>query len=179
MNPKTATDPLLVYARQTLSTSGGRMTEQRRLILDALAHSPDHPTAEELYRRVKPKNQGINLSTIYRTLRWLEQEGLVNSYHFEGEPHQDRFDPVVGQAVDHHHFRCRNCSKIIEFDAPQLEAVSQMFIHQHGGQIDSGSIVFYGLCAECAEAEKSSTPPPAETPSNLPHFEKHKIGETG
>jgi len=174
MNPKTAQDPLLVYARKTLSTSGGRMTEQRRLILDALAHSPDHPTAEELFRRVKPKNQGINLSTIYRTLRWLEQEGLVNSYHFEGEPHQDRFDPVVGQAVVHHHFRCRTCSKIIEFDAPQLEAVSQMFIHQHGGQIDSGSIVFYGLCAECAEAENSSLSLPAETPSNLPILKNTK-----
>lgn len=150
MIEKTTSDPLLRHARQTLSTSGGRMTAQRRLILTALAECTGHPTAEEIYHLVKPKNPALNLSTVYRTLRWLEQEGLVNSRHFEGEPHQDRFDPVAGQGPDHHHFRCRACNRIIEFDAPLLDQIRQEFTAAHGGQIDSGALVFYGLCADCA-----------------------------
>ena len=152
MNRKSApSDPLTRHAVQTLSSTGGRMTTQRRLILAALAASPNHPTAEELYHQVLPKNPALNLSTVYRTLRWLEQEVLINSRHFEGEPHQDRFDPVAVQGADHHHFRCRACNHIIEFDAPQLDQVRQMFIGEHGGQVESASLVLYGLCAACAD----------------------------
>ena len=152
MNQKSSSDPLLRHAKQTLTSSGGRMTAQRKLILAALAESPDHPTAEEIYRQVQPKYPALNLSTVYRTLRWLEQEGLVNSRHFEGEPHQDRFDPVAVQGADHHHFRCRACNHIIEFDAPQLDHVRRMFTGEHGGRVESASLVFYGLCADCAKA---------------------------
>ena len=152
MNQKSSSDPLLRHAKQTLTSSGGRMTAQRKLILAALAESPDHPTAEEIYRQVQPKYPALNLSTVYRTLRWLEQEGLVNSRHFEGEPHQDRFDPVAVQGADHHHFRCRACNHIIEFDAPQLDQVRRMFTGEHGGRVESASLVFYGLCADCAKA---------------------------
>jgi len=150
MNSKTPINPLLQHAAQTLTSHGGRMTAQRRLILAVLAESQDHPTAEELYQRVQPKNPALNLSTVYRTLRWLEQEGLVASRHFEGEPHQDRFDPVAEQKPDHHHFRCRACNRIIEFDAPLLEQVKQRFTRQQGGQVESAALVLYGLCADCA-----------------------------
>lgn len=156
MSPKSSPDPLLRNAKRTLSTSGGRMTAQRKLILAALAESPGHPTAEEIHRMVQPKNPAVNLSTVYRTLRWLEQEGLVNSRHFEGEPHQDRFDPVAERGGDHHHFRCRGCNRIIEFDAPLLEQVRQTFIENHGGQVDTAALVFYGLCAECAEDSEAA-----------------------
>ncbi len=151
MNRKsTPSDPLTRHAVQTLSSTGGRMTTQRRLILAALAESPNHPTAEEIYHRVLPKNPALNLSTVYRTLRWLEQEGLINSRHFEGEPHQDRFDPIADERPDHHHFRCRVCNRIIEFDAPLLEQVKQIFVRQQGGQVESAALVLYGLCRECA-----------------------------
>ena len=150
MNTKAPINPLLQHAAQTLTTHGGRMTAQRRLILAVLAESQDHPTAEELYQRVQPKNPALNLSTVYRTLRWLEGEGLINSRHFEGEPHQDRFDPVAEQNPDHHHFRCRVCNRIIEFDAPLLEQVKQLFTRQQGGQVESAALVLYGLCADCA-----------------------------
>ena len=149
MNAKTYLNPLLQHAAQTLTTTGGRMTAQRRLILSALAECVDHPTAEEIYHRVQTKNPALNLSTVYRTLRWLEQEGLVNSRHFDGEPHQDRFDPVAEQGSDHHHFRCRVCNHIIEFEAPLLEQVKQIFSQQQGGQVESAALVLYGLCAEC------------------------------
>jgi Fe2+ or Zn2+ uptake regulation protein len=147
-------DPLIQHARQALVFSGGRMTAQRKLILKALAESSGHPTAEEVYQLVRAKNPAINLSTVYRTLRWLEQEGLVHSRMFAGEPRLERFDPVEEPGPDHFHFRCRACNRIIEFDAPQLEQVRQAFLDQHGGQVDSASLVFYGLCADCEAAAR-------------------------
>jgi len=158
MNPETILDPLLQHAADTLSTSGGRMTRQRRLILAALTECADHPTAEDIYRAVLPADPTLNLSTVYRTLRWLEQEGLLTSRHFEGEPHQDRFDPVAEQGSDHYHFRCRSCNRIIEFDAPLLEQVKQTFSRQHNAAINSASLILYGLCADCSSGPNNSHP---------------------
>ena len=51
------------------------MTSERLLNLETLEASGGHPTADELYNMIKPHHPDLNLSTVYRTLRWLEQEG--------------------------------------------------------------------------------------------------------
>ena len=66
----------------------------------------------------------LNPSTIYRTLAWLENAGLVSHCHLDAGPageHSERYDPVT--PVEHHHFVCTTCGQVIEFEAPQLEAI--------------------------------------------------------
>lgn len=137
--------------RRTLHASGGRMTAQRRLIFETLTACDDHPTAEELFARVSRIQPDLNRSTVYRTLRWLEQAGLVNARRFEGEPRMERFDPVGERPAEHHHFRCRGCGAIIEFPAPLLEKIKADFSAEHGAVVESASLTFYGLCAACRE----------------------------
>ncbi len=137
--------------RQALRASGGRMTAQRRLIFETLIACDDHPTAEEIFVRARRMKPELNLSTVYRTLRWLEQVGLVNGRLFEGGPRQERFDPVGERPADHHHFRCRECNAIIEFPAPLLEAIKEQFARQHRAQVESATLTLYGLCAACRE----------------------------
>ncbi|MEW6651698.1 MAG: transcriptional repressor [Chloroflexota bacterium] len=131
------------------------MTSQRRLILETLMECSDHPTAEEIFARALKKNPALNLSTVYRTLRWLEQQGLVNTRRFDGERRLERFDPVVEKGENHYHFRCRQCNQIIEFDSPLLELVKTHFQDCFGGEVQTASLVFYGVCSECRE--KSNT----------------------
>jgi Fe2+ or Zn2+ uptake regulation protein len=66
-----------------------------------------------LYNLIKPHHPDLHLSTVYRTLRWLEQEGLVGSQRLGEGSRQDRFDP--GYPSEHHHFVCTNCQRVIEF----------------------------------------------------------------
>lgn len=134
---------------QTLRARGGRMTAQRRLIFATLASSSDHPTAEEILERASQAHPDLNLSTVYRTLRWLEQAGLVNSRVFEGEPRQERFDPVGQRKADHYHFRCRRCNRIVEFASPLVEAIKDQFSGEYGAEVESASLTLYGLCADC------------------------------
>lgn len=148
--------PQFEMIRQAVHASGGRMTAQRRLIFETLVACDDHPTAEEIYRRARRKKPELNLSTVYRTLRWLEQAGLVNARRFEGEPRQERFDPVGERPVDHHHFRCRACNAIIEFSAPVLEEIKAQFSRDHGASVESASLTLYGLCAACREKQSES-----------------------
>ena len=131
------------------------MTMQRRLILETLENLSSHPSAEELHSIVRQQYPDIHLSTVYRTLRWLEEEGLISSRWFEEERRQERFDPAI--PVEHQHFLCTRCKKVIEFDSPLVDDIAKEFEKDSGARIDSTTVVFYGLCKSCrAETQLKS-----------------------
>ncbi len=68
---------LVSQASKALRANGGRMTAQRRLILETLDELGGHPTAEQVYNAVRQRVPTINPSTVYRTLSWLAEAGLV------------------------------------------------------------------------------------------------------
>jgi len=124
------------------------MTSQRRLILETLNCLNCHPTAEEVFEIVIQRDPNINLSTVYRTLRWLEQEGLVSTRRFDEDLRCERFDPALPS--QHHHFMCKVCGSVLEFDDPMIEALQAQFQARSGATIESASVTFYGVCAQCA-----------------------------
>lgn len=132
-----------------LRAGNGRMTAQRRLILETLENCADHPTAEEIYARARQADGSLHLSTVYRTLHWLAEEGLVNPRWFEDERPQQHFDPVSEDDGDHYHFRCQICNNIIEFSEPLMDAIKQSFQQRHGGRIESATLTLYGICRDC------------------------------
>jgi Fur family transcriptional regulator, ferric uptake regulator len=123
------------------------MTEQRRLILETLKSVQGHPTAEELYQLVKQQAPNLHLSTVYRTMRWLEQEGMVNSLWLDDERRQERFD--TSYSSEHHHFVCTRCKQVVEFDSQDLLHIQHQYEQEHGVQVENASLVFYGLCQAC------------------------------
>ena len=142
------TNDLIQEARQRLQTRGGRMTAQRALILSTLDSLDTHPTADELHALAAQQDPSLHLSTVYRTLHWLEEEGLVSSRRFDENRRQDRFDPMLPS--QHHHFLCTGCNAVIEFDHPAIETIQTDFESMHGARVESISLTFYGLCAGCA-----------------------------
>lgn len=125
------------------------MTEQRRHILETLDELETHPTAEELYEIASKKDPSLHLSTVYRTLRWLEQEGLVRSRVFDAEHRIERFD--AAEAEEHYHFLCTQCKRVIEFDTLLVQAIKAQFELHSGAEVEQGSVVLYGLCADCRD----------------------------
>jgi Fe2+ or Zn2+ uptake regulation protein len=145
------TDPisLVEQVSNRLRAGGGRMTAQRRLVLETLEGCLDHPTAEEIYERASKADGSLHLSTVYRTLHWLAEEGLVSPRWFEDERPQQHFDPVSLENSDHHHFRCKVCNNIIEFSEPLIETIKQVFEQRHGARVESATLTLYGVCQEC------------------------------
>jgi len=141
--------PLIDQITEKLHAEGGRMTNQRRLIVEALLDCADHPTAEEIYERVRITDSSIHLSTVYRTLRWLEEEGFVNPRWFEDERRQERFDPIVNEDEGHYHFRCRVCNDIVEFSEPVICDIKAAYETQFGGKVESATLTLYGVCKRC------------------------------
>lgn len=138
---------LLEKSKKHLRAQGGRMTAQRRLIVETLSSLDTHPTAEEVYRIAREKDSTLHLSTVYRTLRWLEQEGLIASRLFDDERRQERFDAT--DLNEHYHFMCNSCKKVIEFDTLLVNTIKAQFELHSGAQVESGSVVLYGTCADC------------------------------
>jgi Fe2+ or Zn2+ uptake regulation protein len=138
---------LFIHAQEKLHTQGGRMTVQRRLIITTLEKMTGHPTAEDIYAIVHDCDPTINLSTVYRTLRWLEDEYLVHGRVFEDDHRHEHFDP--GEPQEHYHFLCLHCKQVIEFDSDLVETLKKQFEARSHAQVHTGSVVLYGLCDPC------------------------------
>ena len=137
-------------AVQRLRSNGGRLTTQRQEILDAFQKASEHPTVDEIFRIAREKDSRLNLSTVYRTMRWLEKEGFLQSRIFPEAERSERFDTARPEA--HHHFLCVRCHALIEFDMEELESLSRNFERRYGLKVTHAEIVLYGYCASCREA---------------------------
>ena len=101
---------------QLLRSRGYRLTNQRRTIVRELEGSR-HLSAEEIYDRVKGGYPELGLSTVYRTLDLLHELEIVRKEDF-GEGYS-RYELVTERM--HHHARCRECGKVIEFNEELME----------------------------------------------------------
>lgn len=141
---------LTQQAATTLRSQGGRMTAQRRLILETLEQLGGHPNAEQVYEAVRQRAARIHPATVYRTLGWLADQGLVNTRHLDGSRGDrcEHYDPA--SRAEHHHFVCTVCEQVIEFDWP-MEDAKQAVAARFGVAVARASLTVYGLCATCRE----------------------------
>jgi len=146
---------LVNMAQERLRAQGGRMTIQRRLLFSILDSLGEHPTAEDLLLLARKQDPKLNLSTVYRTLRWLEAENLVSSRIFAEERRQERFDTALPS--EHHHFLCTSCKEVIEFDTHLFATIKDQFQELNGAKVATGSIVLYGLCSLCRQTTVSNS----------------------
>ncbi len=145
---------LLVRETQALRGSGGRMTAQRRTIIQTLERMGGHPTADEIYAASRACDTQINPSTVYRTLSWLEQAGLL-SPAWLGPERCRRQEPLSETLPPgHHHFVCSGCGQVLEFRTPDIEAVKAAFARAHGARVTRATLTLYGQCAACRAAEE-------------------------
>ena len=127
-----------------------RMTQQREIILKELKKFPGHPTADELYDKVKKKLSRISLATVYRNLEILSKDGQIAKIEISGR--QKRFD---SELHNHNHVYCLKCQKI---DNIGLEKKSQFNIKPKdikGYIIDSYRIEFKGVCPDCLKKKNT------------------------
>jgi len=100
---------------------GLKMTGQRRLIARVLSESEDHPDVEELYRRAVARDDRISIATVYRTVRLLEEKGILERRDFGGG--RARYDQA--DRGHHYHLIDVDTGKVIEFADPRIETLAQ------------------------------------------------------
>lgn len=127
-----------------------RMTPQRTAILEAVRQTRDHPTADEIYERVRRVLPRISLGTVYRNLEILAQEGMIQK--IESGAGQKRYD---GNPSAHPHLRCLRCGRLE--DAPLKRPLDAMeaLAETKGYQVFGFLLEFVGICPACLGGDDS------------------------
>ena len=121
-----------------------RFTPQRKVILEELQQVTSHPTADDLYERVRRRMPKISLGTIYRNLDILYHQGVIQKLHVAES--QMRFD---GNPEPHFHVHCVKCGRIADiYNCPDSYFVLKEV--QSDFSIEDDSLSFLGHCPECA-----------------------------
>jgi Fe2+ or Zn2+ uptake regulation protein len=123
-----------------------RMTRQRRVILEELQKTKTHPTADELYNRVREKIPNVSLGTVYRNLEVLSQCGVILKLETTGS--HMRFDPNV---ENHYHIRCVNCGRVADAPVEMFDGIDAQLEQASRYRIIGHRLEFMGICPHCQE----------------------------
>jgi Fur family transcriptional regulator, ferric uptake regulator len=120
---------------------GLRMTGQRRTIARILDEADDHPDVVELHRRAAAEDSRISLSTVYRTVRLLETEGIIERLDFRDG--RSRYE----QAAREHHDHLINIDTgaVIEFHSEEIEALQEAIARRLGYKVVYHRLELYAV----------------------------------
>jgi Fur family peroxide stress response transcriptional regulator len=123
-------------------------SRKRDAILGAIRSTKAHPSAEWVYRELKPAYPDLSLGTVYRNIAMLRESGKLQSVGVVAG--EERFD---GAVEEHAHFVCERCGAVI--DVPEagvgLAAELAELARRYGVKIARRRLMYYGSCAACAE----------------------------
>jgi Fur family peroxide stress response transcriptional regulator len=122
-----------------LAQHGLRSTRQREVVFRVLLSKRDHPTADEVFARVRDEMITISLATVYNCLETLVNCGLVRAVNYEREP--TRFCPNLSE---HAHFQDRKTGRVYDVDLPQEVMEKLREILPDGYEADSIELYFHG-----------------------------------
>ena len=111
---------------------GLKMTGQRRVIARVLSETADHPDVEELYRRASALDSRISIATVYRTVRLLEENGILARRDFGGG--RARYEPA---GHGHHHLIDIDTGRVVEFEDAEHERVMKAIAARLGFELVS------------------------------------------
>jgi Fur family ferric uptake transcriptional regulator len=135
---------------EELRKQGYRLTPQREMIVEAVAHAGRHITAEEIYAQVQARTSAVNVATVYRTLDLLVDLGLVSR--------ADLGDGRVTYASLNHgphcHLVCQGCGCVVEADYALVAPLEQQLEEQYGFTANLSHFAISGLCAECKSTKE-------------------------
>ena len=127
-----------------LKGSDFRLTPQRVELVRLIAVSEGHPSASQLYSKIKRQFPTMSQATVYKTLAILKDMGQVLEIDLRDDSHYDgnRLQP-------HPHLICVKCSKIIDGEADFVPSAIRKLEQASGYKILRSQVSFYGICPDC------------------------------
>jgi Fur family transcriptional regulator, peroxide stress response regulator len=138
-NMVSTTPTLPADSAHRLTEAGLRATPQREVVYRALLDKRDHPTADEVYARVRPTLPGISLATVYNCLEALVQHDLVRQVNVERAP--TRYCPNLSP---HAHFHDDSTGATHDIDLPPNVLAQIRALLPSGYAADHVEITFRG-----------------------------------
>jgi len=130
---------------------GLKMTEQRRVIARVLSDAEDHPDVESLYQRATKIDSRISIATVYRTVRLLEEAGILERHDFrEGRA---RYEEIP--EAHHDHLIDVQSGEVIEFRNDEIEKLQVEIAKRLGFKLVDHRLELYGVPISSGAAKPS------------------------
>ena len=123
------------------TAKGVRLTDQRKVIAEVMSASSDHPDVDELHKRVNKIDKKISIATVYRTVKLLEESGIIEKHDFKGGKARYEESPE-----EHHdHLIDINTGQIIEFVDKEIEILQNKVAKKLGYKLIDHKLELYGF----------------------------------
>ena len=122
------------------------LTPQRQAVLQEIRAREDHPTAGEVFAGALKRLPSISFATVYNSLRYLKQAGLIREICFgDGASRYDR------ETDRHDHAICTCCGKLVDFDLPQTGELLRAAARKSHFKPESVHLTLRGVCPDCRD----------------------------
>ncbi len=122
------------------------LTKQRQVILEVIRGDEGPLTANEVFDRARKMLPGMSFATVYNSLRFLKNEGLIGEVRFGMDA--TRYDRNLSR---HDHASCDNCGKLVDLDLNIPKALIKEAAEISMFKADSIELTLHGLCPECSK----------------------------
>ena len=136
----------MISIEEKCKEKGVRLTDQRKVIAQVMSESKltygskDHPDVDELHKRVSLIDKKISIATVYRTVKLLEECGIIERHDFkEGK---SRYEPSTDE--HHDHLIDINSGEIIEFVDKDIEFLQNKVAKRLGYKLVDHKLELYG-----------------------------------
>ena len=132
--------------RATQDIESLELTKQRHSVLRVIRGSDKHLTANEVFEDARRLLPGISFATVYNSLRYLKNEGLIGEIRFGADANlYDR------KLTRHDHAICNNCGKLVDLELPLPDGLLEEAAKLSKFEAGSIELILRGLCPECSK----------------------------
>jgi len=130
-----------------------RTTRQAEALESIMREADGFRTAQDLFAELRRRGDRIGLTTVYRHLATLAEQGSADVVHTADGESQYRLCGVpagAGPATQdhHHHLVCRECGRSVEVSGPEVEAWADRVAAAAGYTEVSHTLEVFGLCPQ-------------------------------
>lgn len=131
---------------QILREKGLKVTPQRIAVYNMLIGTTEHPNAETIYKTLEPANPTMSLATVYKTLDYFKQLGLVQELNVGDS--SSRYDAMV---KCHPHTVCTCCGKVGDLFVEDLTELHKKLVAPLDFEVSCEQLLLFGVCAPCRQ----------------------------
>ncbi len=135
--------PFAISLEKTCQDRGLRLTEQRKVIVrlleETIFDTKFHPDVDEIYNRAIKIDKKISVATVYRTVKLLEENGIIDKHEFKAG--KARYE--VSTENHHDHLIDINTGDIIEFIDDDIEKLKKKIAKKHGYELIDHRLELY------------------------------------
>ena len=148
MKTKVLNTQQLNELEQICRQAGIKMTHQRLEVFKEILAADNHPSAEDIHKKLQKRLPTIAIDTVYRTLSTFDELGIIRKLHILNE--KTLFDPNLSL---HHHFICTRCKAVEDIYWPEFDNTELPAGLGAKGTVHSRHLELHGLCSSCEENE--------------------------